>query len=488
MRNKKLTQLEQNEPKTTGVSASEKFFITPAPVTPKKVKALIPRQLHNITKTVFTGSPLHSKRDSRGQEDWQGTLTEVWQKSGVLYGVKTEDKDKLKGIVPKISVSQDKNIKLLLAMIEQQQYGKDDKEPEAVFTLKDYATLRGFSEAEIARGGKFMDELKRDLYSGAYMTYRVDKIVIDGKTYTAHGIPNFYTLLEPANQKGEWRVRFNPFYVDKIMEVLKGEAHQFYTHQLKEIGDRKTTEKEYLHHFYNLLVETKGHTKCSMPMKVRTALTKMGVSDKILKRPQESFKVLKESLIYTATYYPEELESIILSQTGDFTKPENKGKAIPLSHLQDLGKLDYETIKTMLHGMGVTDIRDCFISFCQTSEVKKLTAKPHTTHAIQISGAGVVNEILDWLEDYERRTDYPMTWTPEQRRKFLGDCEKCLGTNRLRELFTQAGREHNANPIRFLSKELPAEMKRYKTTKKSEETRQQNMDDLRGMKDNMFKF
>jgi hypothetical protein len=438
----------------------------------KKARAFIPRSMQNITKRVLTHSPLNSKKHHKGQEQWQQGLVDVWERGGVGYGVKVEDKDKLKGVVPKISVSQDKNIKLLLAMVEQQQIANAVKIPEATFTLKEYANKRGYDDTEVAKGGKFMDELKRDLYSGAYTTYKVDKIKIDGKIYTAHGIPNFYTLLEPENKKAEWRVIFTSFYADKILEVLNGQAPQFYTHQLKEIADRTTTERDYLHYFYSQLVEAKRKESCSMPMKVRTLLTNMGCSDKTLKRPQECYKVLKDCLVYTSKHYPDDLESILLSYTGSFTKEADKGKELKLSSLHTLENWDYTQIKELIKGLGVKDIRDCYISFCEHTEPKALTLPLHTYGATATVSNGIlVNEIMDWIEDWEGRNDYPIKFTVKDRQKFLTDCEKQLGTNRLRELFKGLNNERNPSPITFITKTLPQQIKALKNIRNDTQNR-----------------
>ena len=213
-------------------------------------KSLIPNEIKIITDKLFKKQI--TKRDYKGTEQAEELgLVEKWDTGGVEYLVKAIDLSKLKNQAPKVYVSQDKNIKLLLALTEQQQFKKEEKKAEASFTLKEYAKLRGYTGKEITRAGKFLDELKRDLFSGAYTIYRVP-VEIEGKKYTLHGA--FYSLFEPEGRKGEWRVKFNSFYAEGILKILKGEAKQYFTHYLKEIADRKTTEKPYLHLFYNQLV------------------------------------------------------------------------------------------------------------------------------------------------------------------------------------------------------------------------------------------
>ena len=201
------------------------------------VKAYIPADMNKITEKVFKRQL--RKGDYKGKEEIKDLgLVEKWESGDVEYFIKAVDLSKLKNQTPKVYVSQDKNIKLLLALVERKQFNKEEKKAEASFTLKEYAKFRGYTDEDIKKGGKFLTELKRDLLSGAYTTYRINKIKIDGKTYTAHGIPNFYTLLEPENPKSEWKVMFNPFYAGSILEGLKAEAKLYITHYFKEVADR----------------------------------------------------------------------------------------------------------------------------------------------------------------------------------------------------------------------------------------------------------
>jgi len=57
--------------------------------------------------------------------------------------------NELIGKPPKVHVSQDKNIKLLIALIEKKQFNQTDKKARVGFTLKEYAKYRGFTEEEL---------------------------------------------------------------------------------------------------------------------------------------------------------------------------------------------------------------------------------------------------------------------------------------------------------------------------------------------------
>ena len=119
---------------------------------------------------------------------------------------------------PKLGVSQAKNIDALGFMLQQENWRRENESKEKLaeleFSLSDYAKVRGYTDEQIARGGEFYSELKRDLFTGAYTTYRLDKVIIDGKEYTAHGLPNIYILLEPKNPKDKWKIKYNEPYKD----------------------------------------------------------------------------------------------------------------------------------------------------------------------------------------------------------------------------------------------------------------------------------
>jgi len=441
---------------------ADKFLLSK----PETGKALIPDEIKTITekafKTQLTKRHYKGKKQIRdlklvGQNDPVDLgLVAIWKSGDVEHFIKQTDLAKLKDQTPKVYVSQDKNIKLLLALTEQQQFKNDEKKAEASFTLKDYAKLRGYTEKEIKVGGKFLAELKRDLITGAYTTYRINEITINGKKYIAHGIPNFYILLEPKNSKGRWQVKFNTFYAESILKILKGEAKQYFTHYLKEVADRKTTEKPYLHFFYNQLIFRKQTGKTTIPKKVVNLLKEMGTEKQILDRPKESFKRLKECLVYTTTNYPEELESIYFF--NDFNK--DKEKHLPLSSLKALDDFKYKDFKELLEAIGIKDIREAFISFCRQKGANKELPAPKPQNNSELVG-----EILGWLDrciGWDKMT----TLTREGTEQYLKDSLNHLGFDRLNELFRQEAQANYPNAVRFLTQTLKNELGQNKKTKK----------------------
>ena len=159
----------------------------------------------------------------------------IYQKGEMSYFYPIEKLEKLKGGVPKVYISQDKNLNLLLLLTQEQQFLDTKKEAKCKFTLAEYARRRGYSDDKIKKSGNIFDELKKDLFSGAYTTYMIESIMIDGKEYKVHGIPNFYRLYEPINPKSEWIVEFNAPYNQWVLEVLNGQTKQFYIYNPKEI-------------------------------------------------------------------------------------------------------------------------------------------------------------------------------------------------------------------------------------------------------------
>lgn len=170
-------------------------------------KIYSPAGTFSIYQKVATQNKL-TKSDLKSQSE----QALVYQKGELSYFYPIEKLDKLKGSVPKVYISQDKNINLLLLLTQEQQFSNMRKEAKCRFTLAEYARRRGYTNDKIQKSGNVFEELKKDLFSGAFTTYTIDSIMIDGKEYKVHGMPNFYKLYEPKNPKSEWIVEFNAPY------------------------------------------------------------------------------------------------------------------------------------------------------------------------------------------------------------------------------------------------------------------------------------
>lgn len=70
----------------------------------------------------------------------------------------------------------------------------------------------------------------------------------------------------------------------------------------------------------------------------------------------------------------------------------------------------------------------------------------------------LIEEILKWVKKWEDIEGYKITFSEEERRKFLGDCIKKLSTERVKELFDIETQSLRPNALQFLTQNLSAEL------------------------------
>lgn len=70
----------------------------------------------------------------------------------------------------------------------------------------------------------------------------------------------------------------------------------------------------------------------------------------------------------------------------------------------------------------------------------------------------LIEEILKWVKQWEKIEGYEITFSEKERRKFLGDCVKRLGIERVEELFDIERQSLHPNALQFLTQELSAEL------------------------------
>jgi len=274
---------------------------------------------------------------------------------------------------PKLGVSQAKNIDALGFMLQRENWLREkegkEKLAELEFSLKDYAKIRGYDDKQITQGGKFLAELKRDLFTGAYTTYRLDKVIIDGKEYTAHGLPNIYILLEPKNPKDKWKIQYNEPYRDYYLN-----GRQYYPILLEAIKDKGTnSEKGFLYFFFKLVMRYASTGDFKTQLKVSTLLGNIKVSDYTKERPQEAFKVLCECIYYTASKY-KAIKEVRFFDSGKCEKVK------VITDLEKFKSWDYEGFKKeVLEGLGLDDIREALISFNIPQELTDRTEETGQT-------------------------------------------------------------------------------------------------------------
>ncbi len=405
-------------------------------------KALLSKDFNKILKA--TTKHKLTKKDFKGKEENETGIMLKWSKKDIDYLVNDFNLPKLEGQAPKVYVSQDKNIKLLLAITENQQYNKAFKKAEAKFTFKKYALLRGYTEEEIKKGGKYRNELRRDLFSGAYTTYRIPIKKQDGKEYILHG--SFYSIEEPKNPGGQWTLRFNAWYEDLVLEVLYKEAKGFYIHFLKEIADRKTSENPHLHFFYNQLRFLWRKSRATMPKKIGNLLKDMNVV-RALDRPKECYEVLKKCLIYMFENYPEELTGIVLY--NNYHKDEKVDLSLALTDsFKDYGYKDFKDL--IFSRFNIKDIRDVFISFRRAKEQPE---------QLELGTYEIINDVINWAKGWEEATGTKIKKTEKQRIKYLNDYIKYMGNEDLEAVFEKEANKLEPNAFEFLLVVLPTRMK-----------------------------
>jgi len=325
-----------------------------------------PKDLADITQSIFSNTGF-SNPDFIGYTDERGFNEAKWKKKDLTALVPTKDlplldprKNKNEGqgylipTPPKIAVSQAKNIDTLLVLLEKQNRKRENAELERAgdleFSLGDYAKIRGKSETELARGGKFLDELKRDLISGGITSYVFEK----EKSYL---IQNFYGIEVPkAKSREKWKVFFNEPYKTLILN-----SKQYYPILLEAIQDKSTdNEKGYLYFFLKVVLRyANTSTDFKTQLKVSTILDKIKIRDAVKARPQEAFRVLAECLYYTATSYTAfKITEIRFFESGKCQKVK------VISDLTRFKEWIYEDFKKeVLAELGLNDIREALISF-----------------------------------------------------------------------------------------------------------------------------
>lgn len=421
------------------------------PLEDKKQKALIRTRfkkyyissdLIKLSQTLFKTQKLNKKDGDHINE--YGEATEVWESKGVEYLIRVNDLPKLEGKPPKVYVSQFKNISLIMAMIQEQQYSELNKKAECRFSLPYYAERRGYSKEEIEKGGNFFNELKRDLFTGAYTTYRIDKVIIEDKEYTAHGIPNFYILFVPKNPKVDWFIELNEPYKSWELQILHGKAKQYFIKNPKAIEDRETTKKPYLFLFYMQLVRRRRKELITTPVKIGNLLKDMKLPEKILISPKRCFEVLKGCLIYFSQNYPPvpELESFNLF--NDFHRTETV--RLPLSISEAFEKYSYADFKDLIKAIGIKDIREAYITF----------RRPHIKpkHKLNEEEKELLERTLNWF-------DGQVTKIPLEDQKSLVEMYiKKIGYENYKRLFEVEANKLEANAVEFLTKVLPDKLRR----------------------------
>jgi hypothetical protein len=408
----------------------------------------IPKDIREFSNEIYISRL--SKKDYVGIEEVEeyGQM-EKWVSNDIGYMVKRINyQNELICKPPKVHVSQDKNIKLLIALIEQKQFKRIEKKAQVSFTLKEYAKYRGFTEEELTDGGgEIYRELRRDLFSGALTFYSIP-IERDDKEYTIHG--SLYQLEEPKSRGGEWTVMFNGRYAESIERILHGKEKGYFTHLLKEIADRTTNREIHLHEFYNQLVFRRRKSGATMPAKIINILKAMKLTNKIIIRPKECFKVLKNCLLYFSDKYPEELNSITIYNNYN----KNETVKLPLGLTEAFNSCEYEDFRSLvLSRIKIKDFRQALISF-KGGKIKKSKARKINLDEVNFEENQIINRIISWAYG---------NWNIEKEKsevyEYLSMFIDKKSFDYLEQLFEKESNKYSPNAIEFLFKVLPTELK-----------------------------
>jgi hypothetical protein len=409
------------------------------PTSKKFKKVYTHKEIENIMHSVLKTRKLKDIGISNIFDDSITGEVKIWEGKGVEYIVKVEDLLKLDDKNPKVYVTQTKSLLLLMGMIQEQQFNNDIKEPKCEFTLSYYAARRGYTKEEIKRGGNFFNELKRDLFSGAYTTYRTKKIE-KGKKYTFYN--TFYGLGEPEDPGDNWKIEFNNPYGKWILEILNGEAGQYFIKDHKAIEDRETTDKPFLFFFYQQLIKRKRANLLTTPVKIGNLLEDMKLPDKILASPKRCFELLRECLIYFSEHYEPDPEIESIKLYNDYHK--TKTIQLPISISEAFKNYEYEDFKDLIKSMELKDIREAYISF------KRPYNKPRAKHDLDKKSIELRDNILEWARQWESLRNYTIDKTEEERRKFIEDRISFLGYEEVDYLFEEEKNKEKPHAFNFL--------------------------------------
>jgi len=255
---------------------------------------------------------------------------------------------------PKIAVSQAKNIDTIIVLLEKANKKRvklgEEKTAMLEFYFRDYAKIRGYSDKEISRGGKFNNELRKDLISMG-----ITRFILESKKKII--INNLYGIGIPKTKsQGKWGIWFNEPYASIILDSKR----DYYPIILKAIGDKSTNDKKgYLYFFLKEVLRLSNNpgTGFRTQEKIATLLDNIKIGGRAKERPQEAFKVLAECINYVADNYEN-----ILTEVRFLKSSKDTPKII--KDLSIFKNIRYEQFKTdILRNLETDDIRETFISF-----------------------------------------------------------------------------------------------------------------------------
>jgi hypothetical protein len=331
---------------------------------PGKRVAKNPKDFNNLTLLLVSNTG-YSYADYEGQTEERGPIEYLFKNKRGQQALVPQSKissllkryEPGQGLIipppPDATVSQLKNLHTLIVLLERRNYERvnrgQDKTNVIEFYLKEYEEVRGKTEEELARGGKFRDLFKYTLVSGGITTF----ITEDVRYYKIRH-HHFYDIDIPKNPKEKWKVYINEPYAYDLLNFK-----QYVPIILKAIKDKQTDHnKGYLYFFLMTVLSHSNnqHTGFRGQMKISTLLDEIKVADCTKERPQEAYKVLAECISYVADNYEDVLQEV------RFLNIKYEYKVI--KDLEIFKNTSYVQFKAgYLNDLKIKDIRQALISF-----------------------------------------------------------------------------------------------------------------------------
>jgi hypothetical protein len=390
------------------------------------------------SKSNYKGSIIELE-NHESLEVWENKMGVRYEMSSIPYGLLFKDRWQY----PNFGVGQDMMFKMLIALCEKQNKGKENKEPIIQVSLSDIARYMGESEENIKKGSRYLDKYKHLLFSGLHTVIKY-KTTYNKKPYTWHGA--IWSIGEPDDGSTDFLIEFNSQLGRDIVKGLHGELKGFYRVYVRELRDLKARRRPYLHRFYSWLMFMNRKSGTTIPMKAINLIKAIKDDKNLQSRPKNCYELLMECFTYIGENYPEDLKRVT------FYNSKDRSKSIEFEITDHYKNMSYKDFKSWLKaGTGLKDIREALIS-CKSdrrTRKKQLTDKENQ----------LINRIMAWVENYEKVTNTQIKFNSEDRISFIGYCLKKMGHDSLEGLFEKEANKENPNAIEFLTKVLPGELK-----------------------------
>jgi len=355
-----------------------------------------------LTRYVSKLSKKHRKPDQTiiYRNKKTGAINEIrsklWEKRGLRYVITaadfTEHLSIFKDSAPSVGANQSKNVIALSHItIKQQEHKPErDRRAKAEFTFKQYAEIRGYFKNKLHGAGRWINDLKLDLYSGVITRFQGPD--------DEYPLGNLYNI-KPL-QNGLLSLGWSHDYDMAIEEAMKGGKRRkdnFYLYSPEEIRDHETTRRPKLHFFYRAITLLRFKAMTTSLIRIEKFLTKyMGITNL---RPDNVAQTLRECFSYFANQeqYNDEIGTLRIKKslygTDTIRLSLNDLKAWDRATNQEIEKIILET--------GVSHIKDALIRIGPAP--KHLVSKPERPLDDYLET--IIDEIMFWLKDNEYRDE-----------------------------------------------------------------------------------